>query len=559
MASITACSVLALGWVSGCSVLYDLETKQCSVDADCAALGGVFEGLACVDNLCQEPPVTGCTSNAQCIDEQGFGFTPWACIAQESEGVRRARECVKLATTECPTILPTADDGELLLSILRSENPLILGGSGLIGGTTSLDQRLRNYNLALTELENQNGGLPSTRKVLMVGCSSTFEEEGSFEREMDHLIDQVKVPGIASSYIAEDLQRAFNEYGKDAQTFFMSALESDVTLGAMQDDGLIWHIGPGVDVLAQAYAPLLTRTLAHLGIAERTDVKVAVVTTTNIRFLSNMAPGIERPPAEFGLSFNGTTVAENRDNLRNYIRVGISADATSDISTQLESILALQPNVIISLADQQFVQRILTAVEAQWPTGGPPKPFYLLSPFNFNDSALLNMMQSNTSLQARIAGVNGPAPATPLRDSYVSAYTTAYPDYEEGDLFYENFYDAAYYLLYAAAAAGQNIDDGQSLRLGMNRLLLGPPNDVGVPGMSQAMSILSSPSSSIQLNGVLGPPDWNPVNGTRRSYGSVWCIGTDREYKPDVLLYEPNDAQPAQASLTGTFPCMPDF
>jgi hypothetical protein len=560
MASITASSVLALGWVSGCSVLYDLETKQCSADADCAALGGLFEGLACIDNLCQEPPITGCQSNAQCIDEQGFGFDPWACVEQEAEegSVRRSRECVKLTTTECPTMLPLGD-GELYLEILRSENPLILAGSGLIGGTTLLDQRLRNYNLALTELENQNGGLPSTRKVLMIGCSSTFEEEGSFERQMDHLINQLKVPGVASSYIAEDLQRAFNEYGKDAQTFFMSALESDVTLGAMQDDGLIWHIGPGVDVLAQAYAPLLTRTLAHLGIAERTDVKVAVVTTTNIRFLSNMAPGIERAPEEFGLSFNGTTVADNRDNLGTYIRVGISADATSDISTQIESILTLQPNVIISLADQQFVQRIVTAVETRWPTGGPPKPFYLLSPFNFGDSALRNMMQTNTSLQARIAGVNGPAPDTPLRDSYVSAYTTAYPDYEPGDLNYENFYDAAYYLLYAAAAAGQNIDNGQSLRVGMNRLLTGPANDVGAPGMSNAMSILASPSSSIRLNGVLGPPDWNPINGTRRSYGSVWCIGTDREYKPDVLLYAANDANPTQASLTGTFPCIPDF
>jgi hypothetical protein len=558
MASITASSALALGWVSGCSVLYDLETKQCSADADCAALGGVFEGLACIDNLCQEPPITGCQSNAQCIDEQGNTFEPWACIEQEAEGVRRQRECVPLTTTECPTMLPLGD-GELYLEILRSENPLILAGGGLIGGTTLLDQRMRNYDLALTELDRANQGLPSGRRVAMIGCASLLEDESAFDREMNHLTNAVKVPGIVSSFLAEDLQRAFNDYGKAAQTFFMSALESDATVGALPDDGLIWHIGPGVDVMARAYAPLFARTLEHLGVAAATDLKVATVVTEDIRFLSNMVPTIESSPQEYGVSFNGKTVAVNRSEL-NYITVGISSDPESDISADLQAILALQPNVIISAADQQFVQRIMTAVEAQWPASGPPKPFYLLSPFNYGDSSLLGMMQSNSSLQARIAGINGAAAADPdVYDRYVGRYQTAFEGATGSDLFYENFYDAAYYLLYAAAAAGQNLDNGQSLRVGMNRLLSGPPYEVGPTAMPLAMSTLLNASATIQLNGTLGPPDWNTINGTRRSYGSVWCIDSAREFQSDVLRYQPDDANPMQASLTGTFPCMPDF
>jgi hypothetical protein len=560
MASITASSVLALGWVSGCSVLYDLETKQCSADADCAALGGVFEGLACIDNLCQEPPITGCQSNAQCIDEQGNTFEPWACIEQEAEGVRRQRECVKLTTTECPTMLPLGD-GELYLEILRTENPLILAGNGVIGGTTLLDQRMRNYDLALTELDRTNQGLPSGRRVVMIGCTSTIDDDSVLNRQMDHLVNSVKVPGIVAALLAENLQRAFNDYGKAAQTFFMSALESDATLGALPDDGLMWHVGPGVDVMARAYAPLFARTLAHLGVAESTDVKVVTVVTDDIRFLSNMVPTIEGSPQEYGLSFNGTTVAANRTAIK-YLTVGISSDPTSDISGDLDAILALQPNVIISAADGQFVRRIIPAIESEWPTGGPPKPFYLLSPFNYRDSALQAQLQSNSSLQARIAGVNGAAAADPdLYDAYVGRYQRAYPENSgSDDLGYENFYDAAYYLLYAAAAAGQNLDNGQSIRAGMNRLLSGAgPYDVGPPDMPNAMSTLLNASATIQLDGTLGPPDWNTINGTRRSYGSVWCIDSGRNFQSDVLRYQPNDANPTQASLTGTFPCMPDF
>jgi hypothetical protein len=560
MASITAVSVLALGWVSGCSVLYDLKTKQCSVDADCASLGGVFEGLACVENLCQEAPVTGCTSNAQCIDEQGSGFDPWACIEQEAEegSLRRSRECVKLTTTECPTMLPLGD-GELYLEILRSENPLILAGGGLIGGTTLLDQRMRNYDLALTELERANQGLPSGRRVAMIGCASILEDEAAFEREMEHLTNAVKVPGIVSSFLAEDLQRAFTGYGRAAKTFFMSALESDATLAALPDDGLIWHIGPGVDVMARAYAPLFTRTLAHLGVTASTDLKVATVVTNNIRFLSNMVPTIESSPEEYGLSFNGKTVSDNRTD-GNYLAVAISSDPESDISAQLEAILTLQPNVIVSAADQQFVQRIMTQIELQWPASGPPKPFYLLSPFNYGDPGLLNMLQTNSSLQARVAGVNGAAAADPaVYDRYKGRYQTAFQNSTANDWVYENFYDAAYYMIYAAAGAGQNLDNGESLRVGMNRLLSGPPYEVGPEEMPLAMSTLIPASGSIQLNGALGPPDWNTINGTRKSYGSVWCIDAGRNFQSDVLRYEPNDANPTQASLTGDFPCIPDF
>jgi hypothetical protein len=565
MASVTAASVLALGWVSGCSVLYDLDTKQCSVDADCTALGAAFEGLACVDNLCQEPPINGCQSNAECIDQFGRGFEPWACIEKSEPGaLRRENECVALTTTECPTILPQGRDGELWLDSLRTDNPLILGGSGLIGGSTLIDNTTRNFELALTELTQANQGLPGGRQVVMIACQALFDDDEQLDREMNHLANVVKVPGTVSTYLAEDLQRAFNDYGKPAQMFFMSPLDSDPALAALQDDGLLWHIGPAFDVVGRAYAPLFKRTLEHLGLTNATDVKVATVMTSDSRQLSSMVePSIEQSPDKYGISFNGRTLVENRDSTHEYIRLDISADETVPVSQHVDAILALLPNIIISAADTQFIQRMIPAIEAGWPDDSPPKPFYLLSPVNYNDPNLQDLIETDSTLASRIAGVNGAAAADPtVLNQYIGRWKAAFPDPPEitNALGYENFYDAAYYLIYAAAGAGQSLAGGQSLKNGMNRLLGGTgPFSVGPTDMARAMGTLaSSGSATIQLNGTLGPPEFNPVDGTRTSDGSVWCIDASGIFHSDVLRYVPNNDDPTQASLTGDFPCF-DF
>lgn len=549
MASIatgSALGALTLGWVSGCSVIYDLSTEQCSVDADCSALGGAFTGLVCVENLCQEPPITGCQSNAQCMDEQGGGLQPWACIE---------RECVRLDSAECPTMLPQTQ--ELWRANLRTANPLILAGTGVISGTTVLDTRLRNYDLAITELTNRNGGLPSGRQVVMLGCRATFDDDEGLNREMEHLANVVKVPGLISAFEAADLQRAFNEYGLAAQMFFMSPLQSDPALAALQDEGLIWHMGPASESIARVYAPLLTRTLAFLGVTS--GAKVATVVTTDDRLLADMLPTVETTPERFGLSFNDKTVSQNRTD-NNYRTVNVTSSASSDVSTQISAIVTMRPHVIISVADTQFVQRMIPAIEAQWPTDGTPKPFYLLSPDNFNDARVQDQVQSISGLYQRVAGVNFAAAAdTHVYDEYVGRWLGAFPDFPE-DVNYENFYDAAYYLLYAAAGARQNLTNGQSLLTGMNRLLAGPEYEVGPGQMPEAMGLVGQSNTNIELVGTLGPPDFNRTNGTRNAPGSVWCIDNSRAFRADVLRYEAGAGDDAtQASLTGSFPCIADF
>jgi hypothetical protein len=536
-------SVLGAGLVSGCSVVYDLSTEQCSSNADCDALGEAFVGLECRQNLCQVPLVTGCQSNAECMDDFAVGTEPWACVD---------RTCVELLTDECPVILPQTR--EIWRTSLRTADPppLILAGTTPANSTASLDNYLRNYELALLEL-NEKGVTVGGRQVVMLGCKAQFESTDELDEMMEHLADEVKVPGMVTTLAADDLQRAFTEKGRATNMFFMSAYESDDTLAAIADNGLIWHIGPATPVLARVYGPLLTRILDR--IEAPGTVKVATVVTTDYRFLTNMLPTIQAEPDRFGVRFNGQSVAANGTN---YLAVGITNDPGASLAQQVDALLGALPTVIISLADGQFIERLVPAIESGWPAEGPPRPFYVLSPFNYNDGAVLDLIASNPSLVSRMAGVNGAAAVDATAyNSYLMRWNLAFPE-AAGATGYENMYDAAYYLLYSAAAAGQGAPGGLNLVTGMNRLLRGMPVTVGPEALAQTVALLgANGSSTIQLNGTLGPPDFT-VDGTRESVGSVYCVDGSG-FHADVLRYVPNDADPTAATLAGDFTCIPDF
>ncbi|HWO08422.1 MAG TPA: hypothetical protein VNN80_03050, partial [Polyangiaceae bacterium] len=207
-AALPSAAVALVGaWISGCSVLYDLSTEQCSIDADCAALGPDFEGMACVQHICQ----AACETNSDCIDSLGNGNVAWACVS---------RECVQLETAECPQVLPKINDK--WLENLRSPNALILAGMGADG---SYDARMRNYDLALTEFSNNAGA--GQRPLVMLGCKAAVDSNEELDLMMTHLTQTVKVPAMVSALLADDMDYAFRNYAQGAHTFVMSAQESD--------------------------------------------------------------------------------------------------------------------------------------------------------------------------------------------------------------------------------------------------------------------------------------------------------------------------------------------
>jgi hypothetical protein len=553
--SVGAGALFAASGVSGCSVLYDLSTEQCATTADCVALGGAFETLECRENLCQEPIFKGCHTNAECIDTEGEGSRPYACIDTA---------CVPLQTAECPLLLPQTND--LGMANLRSDEdgkePLILAGTAEILQNPFDGKGFRNYDLALAELTGAVGGLKfGDRPVVMIGCKANIASTDELDALMTHVVEDLKVPGIVTAFSAEDLQNAWSGQNEDTKTFFMSTQDSDPTLAVLPDEGLMWHVGPGADVIAWAYAPLLTRTLRHLAITG--DVRVATVAATDARFLATTQGTIEGPPAQHGLRFNDSSVTDNAaaGNYRSFT-VSIGEGASTAVAQQL---VDFRPHVIISAAGPEFYTNIIANVERLWgPTDSQAKPFYLLSAYNYNDSRLGNVLLTNSTLRTRIAGVNVAAAVDKTDyNAYTGAWDAAFSDMV-GVRDYENYYDAAYYLMFAAAAAARNsvVSSGVDMGTGMKALLSGPAQDVGRLKIPAAMQSLAN--GNITLNGTMGPPDFDPLNGTRRTPGSVFCINpgpNGATFVPDVLRYVPstNADDATDASLSGDFPCFTGF
>jgi hypothetical protein len=63
--------------LSSCSVLIDVESKQCAKDDDCVALGAAFAGSVCEHNLCVKPSDTaGGEAGGMSMPDDPFVCTP---------------------------------------------------------------------------------------------------------------------------------------------------------------------------------------------------------------------------------------------------------------------------------------------------------------------------------------------------------------------------------------------------------------------------------------------------------------------------------------------------
>ena len=554
LAGCAAAAAAAL-WASACSLLYDLDTAQCATDLDCSSRGGEFEFLVCRESLCQVDP-QDCTTHVECYDRGANQSGPTACVD---------RRCVPLTTSECPVVLPLTETGDLYRqNLLADPNTLILGGFAQIDPQSLNGLALRNYDLALTQLFEAQEGLPGAggmpRRVIMVACNSLFEGQAQLDASMVHLADTLKVPGIVPAFPAEDLQRAFQTKGLENDIFFMSALDADSSLTTLQDSGLVWFTLPGSENLSRAYRPLFERTLEFLDVTAE-PVRVALVVADDVRFLADMAGTVQRE-----IVFNQKSAFDNlaEGNLLALSVPSFTPGMTPDVTEQIQSLLDFKPHVIIAAADRLFVDDMVSLIEFGWDDDAraQPPPFYLFSPLLFGRST--DTIASLSGLRQRVVGVNAPtAEDRTLFGAYQFAFDAAYPETanppQPNRHNFENYYDAAYYLIYAAAAANQRgLTSGQDLRVGMNDLLSGSREfGVGTRDMSEAFQQLLV--GSIKLNGILGPPNWDR-NGARADVGSVWCVQAGGVLATDVLRYDYDEASDTYTSR-GEFPreCIEGF
>lgn len=563
----------ALATGPACSALYDLSTEQCTVDADCRKLGQAFpicDAGVCIADAVDTGGSAGapsdggsptdagnagtagapggdeCATNGDCIDAN-FG-QPFVC---------QTGTCVSLVTKQCPLVVGAQN--------LRAAEPIVFGAYALAPDGVSRSTVTRNLELTVSEFTSKvtglRGGLDGTRRTLaFVVCNSSFPDNppgtiDAFTPSLQHLVDTLHVPGIVSALPAKDLQAVFSQKLDAAGTFVISPYEQDSELAALTDDGRLWHLLGATSDLAPAFGPLLKRAETYL---RRDDtflklpspdakLRVAVVAANIARETDVRDALLELPElADFDVApflVDSALLSEN-----------------PDVSVLAGNLFDFAPNIIVALAGSEFIEGVFPLLENgnTWDmkTGGQLRPMYVLgstmAPETWSRYAVrrTETMGGWKSFFNRITGVAyASATDQQLLDQYEDRLIAASGDLNDPSLVLgsENVYDAAYLLIYAAAAAGEVPSlRGKDLARGMQRLVSGASYNVGPAAISSILTALDN-GEDVGLRLTLGEPSWNVARGTRNGVGSVYCVndggstfemtfplGPDR----DVLRYD---------------------
>jgi hypothetical protein len=560
----TALSLALPFTIAGCNYFLDLDTSQCNVTSDCQALGAAFESTVCVAGSCVakqptagasgEPDIPseggaggapnsgGCTSNADCVaanmDE------PYACLVP-------GEECVPLKTEECPLVF-----GDYL-----HDNAVYFGAFLNVPAASPLSQMSTlNVRLAVDEFNGSVGGLPGgplgkLRPLVGVICRN---DTSLIEAGAAHLIDELHVPAILSHLASADNKRFFVDHALDEQILVVNPGFADNSLTALSNAGLFWHVIGDVRDVGPAYVPLLQRIETYLAKTEPLRVALLVSKRYTEESIANTITPL--------LRFNGKSVIENGADFFSVSVPALADEPNADYAAVNQSLLAFRPHVVLALTREEFVYKILPAVEGGWSSAAPgqSRPFYVLPNSLSGNLDLLNYVGldsgTNTSEMKRRRFI-GVAPASAedltLYNQFLVRFRTAYPRFENPGGF-ENFYDAVYLLANAMFAAGSvPALTGPDIARGMQRIVAGNlPIDVGPTTIADGFAALAA-GGNIRLNGTMGPADFDPGVGARRSNGSVYCIqrtGPQLSFAYDVLRYDRS-----RTALNGEFPCFSGF
>jgi len=566
-------ALCGLGFGPACSQLYDLSVDQCSVDADCRKLGPAFpicDAGLCVANMVTvgggagdsneggAPPATEggaagtpstaeCATNGDCIDAN-FG-QPFVC---------QAGKCVSLLTKECPLVVGAQN--------LRAAEPIVFGAYALAPDAISRSTITRNLDLVVSEFTSKvtglRGGPNGTRRTLaFVVCNSSFPDNppgtiDAFAPSLQHLVDTLHVPGIVSGLHAKDLQAVFSQKLDAAGTFVISPYEQDSELAALSDDGRLWHLLGATSDLAPAFGPLLKRTETYLrrdetylnlpspgGKLRVAVVAASVASETDVRDTLLGLPELEDFEVK-PFQVDSAILSEN-----------------PDVATLTANLFDFAPNIIVALAGSEFVEGVFPLLEngSTWATktAQQARPMYLLGSTMAPETWSLYAARRNETMGGwksffnRMMGVAyASATDQQLLGQYEDRLIAASGDLSDPSVVLgsESVYDAAYLLIYAAAAAGEVPSlRGKDVATGMQRLVKGASYNIGPMAISSVLTALDN-GEDIGLRLTLGEPNWNVARGTRNGTGSVYCLndagtpfemtfplGPDR----DVLRYDP--------------------
>ncbi len=650
----TAFASMAVG---GCSFFYDLNTTQCEVDSDCLAFGPQFNNTQCLNRVCVPKeasggstgtggngPSSGGKAGAGGLDSQGGvtalggttalggeggdmnpnggtggGAPPPECVTNgdcieahlEQPYVCVDGACVSVTTKECPVLLPTKNQ----LDLLRKPSPFLLGGFASMQNAADPHDTnaVINWDLAFDEFNTSTlGGFPVSggqqRPVMGLICQGKITDTAQLTTALDHLTGDLKVPGVLSTLTADNLYAAWQytqtpEYVASKQpTFFMSTGSADLRLATLTDNGLIWHMLGDPRVLATTIAQLVKRIEPVIQ-AKRLEAFNGGKSTENpatdpnlrITLISSDEPTMhdvatvltnedpDHPDAL--LWFNGAKVTDAKNADSFHIKEIESSKRHNPYNTApgITELNTHPPHLIIAVATNEFPANVVAGVENNWGKAGTAsegmmRPYYLMSHLIYNLTELLNAATQFSAMtppfDQRTIGVNyALAQETRAQNNY-SAYLGRLLASYSGDLQSqlpgtENYYDGAYSLIYALAAANQRYENPSGTNIGDGLLRVFGVNvpssnviDIGPVKLSETVAKLRGPDAyTMALYGTMGAPNFDRLSGTRLSATSAWCLqkdGTAWKTQSDALLYN-TDTKMFTAPTAGVPACMQGY
>jgi hypothetical protein len=494
--------------------------------------GGTLSGSRGGNGNGQGGGAAACSTTADCI-EQGLAWPPNLCLAGA---------CVDVLTEECDTLL-----GAEWLSNRPQDQPLVFGAVA-----ENVDERSAEYwslELAMRELA-QHGPVPidgaPQRPVLLV-CRVASPDPFSLptQRSLDHLIDDVGVPGMvmiqSRPELLASMQYAIGQ--KEAQTFFIDVGSGDgELLGRHVDSGRLWHMLGDSTNIASLYYPLVRLVEEHVNPGASTGNGARPTRAV-------MIPPVEDDGFETALAnaVEGSVYINDRL-MMNHPETYRMVSARDRPFIALSEVLDFEPDVVIDFAG---LHELIDVFARQ---NGTPPPFYVLPPSQAHSPDLRERVAADDTLRTRVLGVNhaGPDEAhEPLRNAYLERFAQLAPTGIDGSTSV-NVYEAVYFLTYAAVAGGTGV---ANMNRGMTRLLgllTDARRDIGPTTIGSVVELLGS-DPSLSLHGALGPPSFDPYSGGRRMPGSVWCIDENLEFATDVLRLGSDDL--GRNDLVGSFPC----
>jgi hypothetical protein len=504
-----------------------------------------FDEPACEAAECEESDAE-CSVHRDCNE---LGTPPSLCVRGACALLKNDAERIDHIPGECELVLGAES--------LRGPDPLFVFGalSNFRAGTEAA-AATKSYALAVKDFASIGVTIAGVQHApVAVVCDVGLVDDVSLDRTFDHLTQTLGLNVIVAPLPAARLRRSFERLQRNERgVLILSPLESSEAFSGIADDGLLWHMTPSGREIAAVYPPLLVRVEAHLraqGITR--PLKLALLAS------EDPADVEIADMVDAALALNGKTPAENyrAGNYRTYVIKGSFAYRST-----MEALLESQPDIIVGITSPELLGW-LQVLEQSWPASNGTRqlPFYVLSPKHAGADPIytpFNSLRTVPAIHRRIVGVNF-ASDIELYDQYVRRLGAIYPEVPADELGAGgNFYDAAYFAIYAASASGELNPSGPSLAAGMQRLIGGGVEfPVGTAHIPRAMRVLAVSEGGISLRGTLGAPNFDVATGMRSGSGSVWCIEAKAPerfaYRYDVLRW--NDAGDA---LVGDFPCF-DF